>query len=519
MTCSGIFFQGHPLKAQCTGEPVSLANPSFEGSPSKGVAPTGWTACQSGQSPDIQPGNFAVTLSPSNGFTYAGLYFIDTLIHPGIGSWQEGLSQPLSAPLVPGTAYQANIDLSNSSTTDSGLEPGCAELEIWGGYGECDHSQLLWHSGDITNYDSWLTYSISFIPSAGFTHISLQVKGLGCSGMPYILVDNLSDLVPQFQPEVMLTASDDTVCAGTPVTLTAVPVNTSLPCTFIWNVPGMVQSQLFVHPLHTETYTVIAVDSNGCASKPSSVKINVFQPLSFIYSMEEVCNGKTATLLLTGKGGDGRYSFNLQPLNLTGETIRFIPNADIIYTVTVQDGCSAYTDTIDVIIHPNPVANFSAQSPDQLTYYFNDLSSIDKGMITGWNWNFGDKHFSSDINPVHQFDLPANHQVTLEVISDKGCPGNPFVFNFHSESKNVQTSPSLLNRNSIIPRGSINQPDLAAERVLVFSTDGAKIAELNHPDSPVAVAISNLNLTSGIYIYKVITAGQESGGGKISVSR
>jgi len=165
---------------------ISVINPSFEGAPKVHIAPSPWENCLSGQTPDTQPGIWEISVLPTDGNSYLGL------IDDG-NSWQEGVSQVLSSPLISGTGYLFTIDLARSGPAGGGIVGSDVELLVYGGLGQCDKTELLWSSGNVAL--NWVTYNISFTPSADYTHIFLQCNALD-GGQAYLLIDNMSDIVP-----------------------------------------------------------------------------------------------------------------------------------------------------------------------------------------------------------------------------------------------------------------------------------------------------------------------------------
>lgn len=508
------------LLAQCNEEGIVLSNASFEGIPSKGSAPTGWTSCQYGQTPDIQPGNFDITLSPSMGLSYAGFYFIDSLFYPLYDSWQEGLSQQMPVSLKTDRTYHASIDLSNSSISTAGQEPGCAELELWGGFSACDHTQLLWHSGNITNYDSWVSYPIIFSPDSNYTFITFQIKGLGCSGMPYILVDNLSAFIPEYHVEAAITSNADSVCPGTQIALHAHATQGVGSYSYFWKSIGVNTDTLTAMPSQTTEYTVIAVDSNGCTSDPAKIKIHLLTPVSFKYSINPVCEGNVAGLFLTGNGGNGHYQFVLNPLGLTGDHIQFTPHREIIYSVTISDGCSTFTDTIFPIINPLPTARFSYTGSGLLTCSLTDQSLIATGSINAWSWSFGDNQFSSDMNPVHTYSTNTYYQVSLQVFSDKGCPSNSTTLALMPiPGKTDLFSQAGFSNNEIMERTSMSDLSGSITSILVFTGNGTCVREITNTFNTPAEAIQSLPLSNGIYFFKALNGKKIIKSGNVLINR
>lgn len=99
------------------------------------------------------------------------------------------------------------------------------------------------------------------------------------------------------------------------------------------------------------------------------------------------------------------------------------------YTVTLKvetnSGCQSPVFSMPVIIHANPVADFSFPNiclPIGLAQ-FNDLSAVTGGsVINSWLWDFGDGSPASNLqNPTHNYSGTGPYSVTLTVITNDGC--------------------------------------------------------------------------------------------------
>lgn len=83
------------------------------------------------------------------------------------------------------------------------------------------------------------------------------------------------------------------------------------------------------------------------------------------------------------------------------------------------------TKTNYVVVHANPIANFSfnkSSGCSPLEVQFSDLSTSESGVITEWLWAFGDGAQSNIPNPPpHKYTTSGNKAVTLRVKSQYGC--------------------------------------------------------------------------------------------------
>lgn len=313
--------------------PLSVQNPSFEGTPQAHVTPPPWGICMPGQTPDTQPGSWGVTLAPTNGSSYLGL------VHDVPGNWQEGASQQLSSAMQAGVTYTFTIDLANSSTTGGGIVPGCAELIIWGGYSDCDQNTLLWSSGNITPFDVWQTYTVSFSPAQNFTYIFFQVNGLGCSDLPYILIDNISGINPS-NVTTSIQSSNVTCYNFGNASATVHAVGSNLPFTYLWSTIPPVTDSVITN-ISPGTYTVTVTDANTCTSTSS---VTITQPDSIVLTpliYGTTCfgfNGGSAYMSYTG--GTEPFTF-LWSNGVTTQANGNLFAGMYVITATDANGCTA----------------------------------------------------------------------------------------------------------------------------------------------------------------------------------
>lgn len=75
-----------------------------------------------------------------------------------------------------------------------------------------------------------------------------------------------------------------------------------------------------------------------------------------------------------------------------------------------------------IVVNPNPVVSFNASGGCLNTLLnFNDSSKVDNGVISGWNWNFGDGFSVYTKNAQYAYDKIGKFPLKLTVTSNKGC--------------------------------------------------------------------------------------------------
>jgi gliding motility-associated-like protein len=236
---------------------VKFTNPSFESSPVTGIAPTGWFACHSLSTPDVQPGQFSVNTPASQGKTYVGLVCRED-------GTNEAIGQKLNFSLQAGYCYAFFLDLAYSDQYQGYNQT--ALLRIWGADGSCDKKELLWTSPAI-NHFNWKTYRAILSPAASYSNLVIEVYYLPSKGSyrGNILIDNLSD-ISQSGLSVITLGSDTTLCQGEKITLM---VDAPLSASIRWS-DGSTTNSLLVE--NQGTYSVEV--NYGCATKSDQIIVS-----------------------------------------------------------------------------------------------------------------------------------------------------------------------------------------------------------------------------------------------------
>ena len=164
---------------------------------------------------------------------------------------------------------------------------------------------------------------------------------------------------------------------------------------------------------------VLETNANLCTAE-DSILVEVYpNPTPLIYAESDVffCEGERVILT-----SDSIYSSLIW--NNGGNTQSILADTSGLYFIVVADtnGCIATSNGIDVIVYPNPIADFwidgvCFKSETNLI----DTSTISSGNIVSWIWNLGDGSFSSGKNISHIYQNSDVFDVTIKVISDMGC--------------------------------------------------------------------------------------------------
>lgn len=97
-------------------------------------------------------------------------------------------------------------------------------------------------------------------------------------------------------------------------------------------------------------------------------------------------------------------------------------NYNVSLSVTSSDGCTDNLTT-QVVVHPAAAADFSATSVCQGNpTVFTNLSSVASGLITNYDWDFGNNGSTSmQQSPMNMYTSAGTFTVTLMITTDFGC--------------------------------------------------------------------------------------------------
>lgn len=198
------------------------------------------------------------------------------------------------------------------------------------------------------------------------------------------------------------------------------------PYFYSWN-SNPIQNNATAINLTAGNYTVIVSDNNGCTAVNN---VQIIEPDALFLTANDdlfICQTFDTTLIAYASGGFGTLSFNWMPDNVNNDSIVIAPSVTTIYTVTVTDslGCSV-SEPVEVTVFgsPEPVITKSASNGCQaFCPTFTDLTLFPAGSInTQREWSFGDGEVAQgDSVADHCYKNPGIYDVTLTVVTDKGC--------------------------------------------------------------------------------------------------
>ena len=287
-------------------------------------------------------------------------------------------------------------------------------------------------SGEI-HVTASLANDFTLTGTSGTLNNSIGTFDSLCAGSYTITVENsnlcsASQVVNIFSPNqiVLNVSSDTTVCIGGSAILFASSTGGSGMVDYFWDLglPNGISNSIV--PVSDTMVYVHAVDANGCSSDTLPINVYLYPPLSVdAFNDTSICFGDSVDINAIGAGGIGfGYLYSWDQGVGIGSTQNVSPTSNIIYTVTLTDGCESplAIDTLSVVVNPLPQPDFIANTIDgcvPLTVDFVENVSVSGSSCL---WDFGDGGTSFDCGSTNYiFDSIGCWDVSLFMTSDQGC--------------------------------------------------------------------------------------------------
>ena len=241
-------------------------------------------------------------------------------------------------------------------------------------------------------------------------------------------------------PVAQFTANPTTVCVGTPIDFTnsSYVVGTSSIDSVKWDfdangiTDNTTSSPTYTYPVAGNYTPTLTVYNNGCIHD-TTLNIAVIASPTANFTAPPVCQGVATSFTNTSTPAasitnwnwdfDNNGSFDNTNQNPTN-TFATAGTYPVNMQVTLAGGSCPKDTTINIIVNPNPVANFTGTDECLNTATtFTDASTVSSGSITGWAWDFDNNTTTDNTtqNPTNTYTAAGTQTVNLTVTSDSGC--------------------------------------------------------------------------------------------------
>ena len=194
----------------------------------------------------------------------------------------------------------------------------------------------LWSTGETTS-------SISVSPGSATTYSLSGLNLYGCEN------SDSQTITVGTSPNINITASNATPCAGSTITLTAVGGSV-----YLWG-SGQTTNAISVSPAVNTTYTVTGANASGCqATFSRTINVDPLPEIDIQSNGNSVCAGSAITL--TADGADS-YSWNN---GQTTAAISVSPASNTTYIVTGTNSFNCQnTASVNIVVTPLPMVSFT----------------------------------------------------------------------------------------------------------------------------------------------------------------
>ncbi len=368
----------------------------------------------------------------------------------------------------------------------------------------CSGTEVTLDAGSATTYlwSTGATTQTITVNAAGTYSVNVT-NAAGC-------VSNDTIVVSVTPSPVVNLGANQTVCAGTPVTLDAGNAG----ATFLWNTGATTQT---IQATQAGIYHV-TVTAGNCISRDTIQIIYNALPVVNLGADVNTCTSDTLTLDAGNPGSTYLWS-----TGATTRTIRVNLAGTYSVQVTNANGC-INTDEIVVTNKAIPNATFTLQATNGLNVQF---TAVQQPGHT-YSWNFGDptspSNTSGIFNPIHLFTAPGTYFVKLTVENvATGCK-NIYVdtveVTFIGLNSSVRNSQNL----KAVPNPFVGNTNLSytlienanSVNIEVYDVVGRKVATLleNTPQVAGKHTINYINddreNASGVYIVVLTVDGNTS---------
>ncbi len=311
-------------------------------------------------------------------------------------------------------------------------------------------------------------------------------------------------------PSVTITASDDTICYGDPVTLIANPTGNG-PFSYLWDDINATTTQI-ASPIVTAntTFCVTLTDnSTGCTDTACHNEVSRALPIVVASSsVDTSCQSDNVSLFASGTGSYDWAKITSPGISLgTLDTITVSPNSSTCYVLTGTDtttGCSN-KDTICIIVNKRPTANAGTDQSicESGAANLSDAVTTNGSIIwtTSGNGIFSDSSIQNPIYTPGNSDPGNTISLTLTV-SNSPCPDAVSVTHVAVEHQPIAVIDTAY-PNPVCSGDTVHLAGTASYGTILWTTNGVGLLNNNTSSMPYYIsAIADVGIKN---IYMTVT--------------
>lgn len=336
------------------------------------------------------------------------------------------------------------------------------------------------------------------------TIITYYIQGnlMGCYGTDSVTVTVHS------LPTAGIFPGEPVICENDSILLSASGADT-----YSWfpaeNISDSIGKNVYVHPPDTFSYSVVGVDSNGCADTASVTVIVNFNSLADAGNDIGFCTSDSGII---GKPAIPGCTYLWEPstgLKSVDSSMTGIINVNLsdstdsrLYFLTVVKNDCPDTDTVRVSVYPEPkaiceVTPVNAGAGSYISFESNSLNA-DK-----CTWHFGNGDSLDGCSTLYAYHKEGTYEIKLQVYSPYGCYSDTVCraeiteFSFYIPNSFTPDGDGINDYFSIAGRNILNF------RMMIFDRWGNLVFQTDNIEHRWDGKIKNQLAKEDVYVYKM----------------